>query len=88
VGCDNVKLPGGGGAIVCTRARKRWCGWCRNEGIFLCDWKLGKAVTCDKAICSHHAEEVADEKHLCPEHQRAYQRWLTERARTATAVLR
>jgi hypothetical protein len=79
--CDRVKLPGGGMAIVCSRSRRTpRCRWCTTTpGTFQCDWKLGKGKTCDKYICAQHAQEVAPDKHLCPEHQKAYKAWLDRR---------
>lgn len=79
--CEHVKFPGGGAAIVCGRGRKPpRCGWCVTRSQFLCDWKVGKnadgsAKTCDKPLCAEHAQEVAPEKHLCPEHQQTYKEW-------------
>jgi hypothetical protein len=79
--CDHVNL-GGSGVIVCSRGRKpKRCGWCAAEGTLLCDWKVGRRKgsgeprTCDKPICQAHAQEVAHDKHLCPEHQEAYRQW-------------
>lgn len=48
------------------------CGWI---GQFQCDWKIGEGKTCDKYICEKHALQVADDKHLCPEHQAKYEAW-------------
>lgn len=77
--CETVKFPGGA-AIVCSRRPPR-CAWCSpaKPSAFLCDWKVAKGRTCDKAICSAHAKEVAKDKHLCPEHQKAYEAWLARR---------
>jgi hypothetical protein len=81
MGCENVKLPGGGMAIVCGRGRRgARCGWCTQRAGLLCDWKVGKGKTCDAKICNTHAQEVAPEKHLCPEHQTAYKAWLARRS--------
>lgn len=79
--CENVKLPGGGFAIVCGRGRRTpRCRWCeRTPGKFQCDWKLGGGKTCDKHICAKHAQEVGPDKHLCPEHQETYKKWLAAR---------
>jgi len=69
--------------IVCSRVRARptkTCS-CGQPSEFLCDWKIGKhangrAKRCSRAVCRDHALEIAADKHLCGEHQEAYQRWL------------
>ncbi len=56
---------------------------CPGAGEFQCDWKLSKGKRpkrCDRYLCKSHAKEVAPEKHLCPEHQFAYQRYLDRQA--------
>ena len=80
--CTHVKLPGDVNAIVCTSGRPRWkyCTACDQVATLLCDWKIGGGKTCDLPICAVHAEEVAEDKHLCPKHSKAYQEWLTQRA--------
>jgi hypothetical protein len=40
---------------------------------------MGEGKTCDRPICSDHAETVAPNKDLCPEHQEAYRVWLAKR---------
>ncbi len=66
-------------AIVCgPKPRRKRCS-CGKPGEYLCDWKIGGGKTCDKPICDEHAEEVAEDKHLCPEHQEAYRAWLDAR---------
>lgn len=79
--CDHVKI-GGATTIVCSRGRKPpRCAWCTHTpSAFQCDWKTAKGKTCDKHICATHALEVAPEKHLCPEHQKAYAAWKARRA--------
>lgn len=81
MGCVRMDLPGGGTAIVCG-VRSRSCSSCGRTADFLCDWKVegNKSGTCDRAICSVHAKQVAPEKHLCPEHQRAHADWQRRRA--------
>lgn len=51
--------------------------WCACMADFQCDWKIDSYHTCDKHICKAHALPVGNEKHLCPEHQIAYNAWLT-----------
>jgi hypothetical protein len=81
--CRTVTV-GGVTAIVCgPRPRRRRCS-CGAPATLLCDWKVGKG-TCDKPICAAHAEEVAPDKHLCPEHQVAYREWLARREEKVTA---
>ena len=80
--CLRTPLPGGGLAIVCTSRRhgrtRYLCRWCPHTGELQCDWKVASGKTCDKYICAAHAFQVGPEKHLCPEHQVAYQLWLRE----------
>lgn len=79
--CDRVQIPGGGVAIVCSRGRRqKRCHQCGQSAKLLCDWKIAKGKTCDMQICATHAQEVAPEKHLCPEHQKAYKEWQAQRA--------
>lgn len=79
--CETVELPDGTRAIVCggrKRHRQR-CSSCGLKCDYLCDWKVGGGKTCDVPICGIHALEVAANKHLCPDHQRAYREWLDAR---------
>lgn len=72
--CDRIKL-GDSTMIVCSRGRRRRCCACYLQGGFQCDWKVSKTKTCDAFICAEHAQQVAPEKHLCPEHQETYKAW-------------
>src|SRR5579864_2875737 len=75
--CEKVDLPGGGFGIICGgHARTRYCE-CGRASSFLCDWKMPnkKSGTCDKPICKQHALQVAPDRDLCPEHQRAFESW-------------
>lgn len=84
MGCDHIKVPGGGAAIVCTRAvRRHKCCACHLAGGFQCDWKLSETKTCDRFICPEHALKVAPNKHLCPEHQETYKAWQAKRKERA-----
>lgn len=81
MGCETVKMPGGGTAIVCSLGRRRpyRCVSCTLAGGFQCDWKVAPGKTCDAYICPDHAQEVAPGKHLCPAHQQAYKEWQARR---------
>lgn len=88
--CDHIDIPGMGKVIVCgLRATKKFCH-CGRAAAFLCDWKVRAGIhlvsghetkTCDRPLCRTHAVEVAPEKHLCPEHNKAWQAW--KRAKSA-----
>lgn len=65
--------------MVCSsRRRAKRCG-CGVAATLLCDWKMAAGKTCDRPICMGCAQQVADDKHLCPEHRAAYREWLTAR---------
>lgn len=65
-----------GNAIVCTRGRTASkCACCAQGAVFQCDWKVGSGKTCDAYLCAGHAYQVAEGKHLCPEHRDAYAAW-------------
>lgn len=86
--CTRIKLPGGGVAIVCgARPSRKRCTSCGRPSGFQCDWKLPGGKTCDRHLCGQCAQEVAPEKHLCPEHQAAYRHWLPRRAKREIAAL-
>ncbi len=80
--CTHIKLPGGTSAIVCTpgRPRPKYCSACDKVAPYLCDWKIGGGKTCDLPICAIHAEQVAEDKHLCPKHSKAWAQWQAQRA--------
>jgi len=76
--CDRIPTPDGGVMIVCgLRSAAKKCVHCWRTGQFLCDWKVRGwgSGTCDRAMCSTHAREVAPGKHLCGEHQLAWDDW-------------
>lgn len=52
---------------------------CLGISLYQCDWKMGGGKTCDRHICEHHAQQVAEDKHLCPAHQAAYLEWKARR---------
>ena len=75
--CEHIHFPDGGSAIICgLRSRPRHCA-CGREAKFLCDWKVPgkKSGTCDRPMCVQHSKEVAPMKHLCREHQAAWEQW-------------
>ena len=81
--CALVKLPDRLTAIVCrSRRPQRRCA-CKRPATLLCDWKVGHGKTCDRPICTSCAQEVAADKHLCPEHQAAYRQWCASYGRRA-----
>ena len=53
---------------------------CAQMSAFQCDWKTAPGKTCDRYLCADHGQEVAPDKHLCPEHQEAYRCWLEARS--------
>jgi len=76
--CTPIKLPNGMHAIICSsRGRKVKRCDCGRVGTLLCDWKVGAGKTCDAPICEQHAEQVAEDKHLCPKHSKE---WAERRA--------
>jgi hypothetical protein len=74
--CEHIQLPGGGFVICGGRHKPKYCA-CGRAADFLCDWKVSarNSGTCDRPICKQHAQQVAPGKHLCPEHQRAFEAW-------------
>lgn len=81
--CDHVTI-GGMHAIVCSRGvrwkRPKLCQHCTEISGFQCDWILARdknrqpTKRCDMHLCGVHATEVAPDKHLCPLHQRAWEK--------------
>lgn len=84
MGCDVIDLGNGAAAFVCGRGRQRQCATpgCHRRAPLLCDWKIGakRDRTCDRPMCPDHAfqPDPDQDKHLCPPHKRAYQRWVGE----------
>lgn len=75
--CEAIKLPGGGGAIVCrgrTRAARCQIRQCRRSGEALCDYPLEgyqDGRTCDVRVCDLHRTQTGPDTDLCPYHARA-----------------
>jgi hypothetical protein len=83
--CEHIKLANGTHVITCgDRASHRYCELCGREAVALCDWKIPskESGTCDRPVCSRHSRQVGRGKHLCPEHQDAYERWKAKRSYT------
>lgn len=75
--CLHMKFPDGSSAIICgTRGPRKYCA-CGRAADLLCDWKVSgkKSGTCDKPICKSHALNVAPDRDLCSEHQKAFESW-------------
>lgn len=49
------------------------CSDCSGFGDFLCDYPVGNGLTCDRAICVDHANEIGPDLHYCATH---YKMWL------------
>ena len=76
MGCDFVKLPGGGAAIVCSkggRGSRTPCKVCgKGRASLLCDGPSSKGRgTCDLPMCSSCAKHVGPDRDLCPKHAAA-----------------
>jgi hypothetical protein len=74
--CEHLNINGSHVIVCGGRHCERYCA-CGRPCEFLCDWKVRgkKSGTCDRPICARHAKRVAPEKHLCPEHQEAWDNW-------------
>jgi hypothetical protein len=78
--CESIKLPGGGGAIVCGgRAPAPRCQirGCRRGGEALCDHQLEgyrDGRTCSVRICELHRTRTGPDTDLCPYHAAAARR--------------
>jgi hypothetical protein len=74
--CLKLEMPDGSFGIVCgLRRSKKFCA-CGRPCEFECDWKMKvRSGTCDKPICSRCALQVGPDKHLCREHQKAWEEW-------------
>lgn len=80
--CLKLEMPDGSVGIICgVRGHKQKFCACGRAADLLCDWKVRekKSGTCDLPICSKHAQQVGPDKHLCPQHQKAYADWLKRR---------
>lgn len=80
--CIRMRMPDGNVAIVKVGNGKNHpkpCAWCGFLATLQCDWKMSDGTTCDRHLCEAHGKEVGPEKHLCPEHQAAFDRWLDKR---------
>jgi hypothetical protein len=75
--CERLQV-GDQTVIVCgvKQTTPRFCR-CGRVAIALCDWKVRdrKSGTCDAPMCTDHAKKVGRGKHLCLDHERAYELW-------------
>jgi hypothetical protein len=64
-------------AFICGDFEMEMCRepGCDREGVLLCDWPMGRGKTCDIPLCSGHAREIGDDRHLCPIH---HPMWIKE----------
>ena len=67
MGCEVVKMPGGGTAIVCSRGRKPKprCA-CGRPSTKLCDGPKPNGKTCDEPLCNEHAVHHEPDTDYCP----------------------
>jgi hypothetical protein len=74
--CTQLTINGRGVGFVCGDGKVKFCG-CGLQAVALCDWKIPSrdSGTCDKPMCARHAKQVGRGKHLCPEHQLAWDAW-------------
>lgn len=49
------------------------CADCAGVGDILCDYPVGDGKTCDRAICSEHAVEIAPDLHYCKAHHQMWE---------------
>lgn len=70
--CDPVKLPGGGTALVCSRARRpKPCAYCQSASGRLCDFPVlrnSRRTTCDEPLCPRCTTRIAGDGDLCRAH--------------------
>lgn len=74
--CDQVKLPDGTAAIVCSRGHRKPkpCAHCGKPSSKLCDFILvrshaGNHKTCDKPLCQSCAVSGGRNVDYCPDHK-------------------
>lgn len=70
--CHVMKLPGGGGAIICA-GRGRAAARCQHPAcntphVALCDHPLGNGKTCDMRLCGAHRIKVGPDDDRCEHH--------------------
>lgn len=64
--CNDVRLPGGGVAIACSRGRRRRCFHCGKLGAtLLCDGPVAVKKTCDRPICVSCSTPDGPERDYC-----------------------
>lgn len=52
------------------------CADCAAVGDYLCDYPVGKNVTCDRPVCGSHAHEIAPNLHYCEAHYAAWREFV------------
>jgi hypothetical protein len=74
MGCNTIRMPGGGTGIICTgRTRAKPCQWCGSRSSLLCDFPVvrnGKASTCNAPMCGSCGRPVGENLDYCPPHYR------------------
>ncbi len=73
MGCDTIRMPDGGFAIVCSRGRRHHAApppkcRCGRPATLLCDHPQPGGGTCDRPICATCARVVGPDRHHCPVH--------------------
>lgn len=44
------------------------CADCADVAGFLCDYPMGRGLTCDRPICDQHGMQVGENTHYCRDH--------------------
>jgi hypothetical protein len=85
--CTQIKIPGGGTAIVCGRGPRQGlkpCA-CGKPTTKLCDWKMpawgNRTRRCSVGICDEHTFSPAKDKDLCPTHAREWKAYLARKGK-------
>jgi hypothetical protein len=85
--CTDVKIPGGGSAIICQGGQRPKPCACGKPTTKLCDWKLGVAPgakrirRCSVGICDEHTFSPAKDKDFCPQHAREWKAYLARKGK-------
>jgi len=49
---------------------------CNKPADYLCDYPVGKELTCDRKLCADCANIVGDDTHYCRDHYESWKDWL------------